>query len=143
MARDRGAYHGCVDGTLTREQAMDMLVGDVMIVNPKTLPASALVGDVRGIFERKNVRTVLLADDGMFRGAIERGGLPDSAADDEPAVQFADAEPLSTTPGTPMRDALALLDGRDEPRLVVLDEDGITLRGLLCADTAGTGFCVR
>jgi CBS domain-containing protein len=132
-----------VDGTLTREQAVDMLVGDVMIANPKTLPASALVGDVRGIFERKNVRTVLLADDGMFRGAIERGGLPDSAADDEPAVQFADAESLSTTPGTPMREALALLDGRDEPRLVVLDEDGVTLRGLLCADTAGTGFCVR
>jgi hypothetical protein len=42
-----------------------------------------------------------------------------------------------------MRDALALLEGRGEPRLVVLDEDGVTLRGLLCADTAGTGFCVR
>ena len=120
-----------------------MLVGDVMIANPKTLPASALVGDVRGIFEKKNVRTVLLAEDGVFQGAIERGGLPATAAADEPALRFADAEPLSTTPGTPMRDALALLDGRGEPRLVVLDEDGVTLRGLLCADTAGTGFCVR
>jgi CBS domain-containing protein len=132
-----------VDGTLTREQALDMLVGDVMIANPKTLPASALVGDVRGILEKKNVRTVLLAEDGVFCGAIERDGLPGTATDDEPALRFADAEPLSTTPGTPMRDALALLDGREEPRLVVLDEDGRTLRGLLCADTAGTGFCVR
>jgi CBS domain-containing protein len=120
-----------------------MLVGDVMIPNPKTLPASAVVGDVRGVFERKNVRTVLLAEDGVFRGAIERDGLPATATDDDPAVRFADAEPLSTTPGTPMRDALALLDGRGEPRLVVLDEDGVTLRGLLCADTAGTGFCIR
>ena len=132
-----------VDGTLTREQAVDMLVADVMIPNPKTLPASALVGDVRGVFEKKNVRTVLLAENGVFRGAIERGGLPATATDDDPALRFADAEPLSTTPGTPMRDALALLDGRGEPRLVVLDEDGVTLRGLLCADTAGTGFCVR
>jgi CBS domain-containing protein len=132
-----------VDGTLTREQAVDMLVGDVMIANPKTLPAIALVGDVRRIFERKNVRTVLLAEEGVFCGAIERDGLPVTATDDEPALRFADTEPLSTTPGTPMRDALALLDGREEPRLVVLDEDGITLRGLLCADTAGTGFCVR
>jgi CBS domain-containing protein len=132
-----------VDGTLTREQAVDMLVGDVMIPNPKTLPASAVVGDVRGVFEKKNVRTVLLAEDGVFRGAIERDGLPATATDDDPALRFADAEPLSTTPGTPMRDALALLDGRGEPRLVVLDEDGVTLRGLLCADTAGTGFCVR
>lgn len=132
-----------MDGTLTREQAVDMLVADVMIPNPKTLPASALVGDVRGVFEKKNVRTVLLAEDGVFRGAIERDGLPATATDDDPALRFADAEPLSTTPGTPMRDALALLDGRGEPRLVVLDEDGVTLRGLLCADTAGTGFCVR
>jgi CBS domain-containing protein len=132
-----------VDGTLTREQAAGMLVEEVMIANPKTLPASALVGDVRGVFAKKNVRTVLLAEDGVFRGAIERDGLPGTAADDEPALHFADAEPLSTTPGTPVRDVLALLDGRDEPRLIVLDEDGVTLRGLLCADTAGTGFCLR
>ena len=131
-----------MDDALTREQAAGMLVGEVMIANPKTLPASALVGDVRGVFERRTVRTVLLAEDRVFRGAIERDGLPGTAADDEPALRFADAEPLSTTPDTPMRDALALLDGRDEPRLVVLDEDGVTLRGLLCADTAGTGFCV-
>ncbi|HKX48221.1 MAG TPA: hypothetical protein VJM06_06120 [Gaiellaceae bacterium] len=132
-----------MDGSLTREQAAGMLVGEVMIANPKTLPASALVGDVRSVFEKRTVRTVLLAEDGVFRGAIERDGIPGTAADDEPALRFADAEPLSTTPWTPMRDVLALLDGRDEPRLVVLDDDGLTLRGLLCADTAGTGFCVR
>ena len=69
--------------------------------------------------------------------------MPSGAADAEPALRFAEAEPLSTTPETPMRDVLSLLDGREEPRLVVLDEDGVTLRGLLCADTAGSGFCVR
>jgi CBS domain-containing protein len=89
------------------------------------------------------VRTVLLIDGSAFRGAIERDGLPSSASDDEPALRFADAEPLTTTPETPMRDVLPLLDGREEPRLVVLDDDGITLRGLLCADSAGTGFCLR
>ncbi|MGH3127005.1 MAG: CBS domain-containing protein [Gaiellaceae bacterium] len=132
-----------MDGTLTREQAAGMLVGEVMIANPKTLPASALVGDVRGVFEKKNVRTVLLAEGDVFRGAIERDGLPTTAGDDERALRFAEAEPLTTTPDTPMRDVLALLDGREEPRLVVLDHDGSTLRGLLCADSAGTGFCRR
>ena len=96
------------------------------------------------VFEKKNVRTVLLVEGGAFRGAIERDGLPEqrrrttSSRSASPTRQ-----PLSTTPDTPMRDALSLLDGRDEPRLVVLDEDGVTLRGLLCADSAGTGFCVR
>jgi CBS domain-containing protein len=130
-----------MDGTLSREQAADMLVGEVMISNPKTLPATALVRDVRAVFEKKNVRTVLLAHDGLFRGAIEREGLPGAAADDEPAVRYADAAPLSTTPATSVREVLSLLDGREEPRLVVLDEDGVTLRGLLCADSSGTGFC--
>ena len=120
-----------------------MLVGEVMIANPKTLAPSAVVGDVRKIFERQTVRTVLLAEDGVFRGAIERDSLPTGASDDEPALHFAETDPLSTTPRTPMSDVLALLDGREEPRLVVLDEDGVTLRGLLCADSSGAGFCVR
>jgi CBS domain-containing protein len=130
-----------MDGTLSREQATAMLVGEVMISRPKTLPATALVGDVRGVFEKKNVRTVLLVDGQAFRGAIERDGLPSAASDEEPAVGYADPEPLSTTPDTPMHEVLSLLDGREEPRLVVLDEDGSTLRGLLCADSSGTGFC--
>ena len=132
-----------MDGTLSREQAAELLVAEVMIAKPKTLPRYARVADVRSVFEKKNVRTVLLVDGQEFRGAIERDGLPLTAADDEPALRFADAEPLTTTPDTPMREVLPLLDGREEPRLVVLDEDGVTLRGLLCADSGGTGFCRR
>jgi CBS domain-containing protein len=130
-----------MDGTLSREQATSMLVGEVMISNPKTPPASALVREVREEFEKKNVRTVLLVEGEVFRGAIERDGLPAAVADDEPAARYAESEPLSTTPATPMHEVLALLDGREEPRLVVLDLDGVTLRGLLCADSSGTGFC--
>jgi CBS domain-containing protein len=131
-----------MDGTLSREQARTMLVGEVMISRPKTLPVGALVREVRDLFERKaTVRTVLLVDGGAFRGAIERNGLPSSAAAEEPALRYADAEPLATTPDTPMHEVLPLLDGRDEPRLVVLDENGVTLRGLLCADSSGAGFC--
>ena len=132
-----------MDGTLSREQAAELLVAEVMIAKPKTLPQYARVADVRSVFEKKNVRTVLLVDGQEFRGAIERDGLPLTAADDEPALRFADAEPLTTTPDTPMREVLPLLDVREEPRLVVLDEDGVTLRGLLCTDSGGTGFCRR
>jgi CBS domain-containing protein len=132
-----------MDATLSREQAVEMVVGDVMIANPKTMSATASVGDVRGVFEKKTVRTVLLVDGETFRGAIERDALPAGAADDEPALRFAETEPLSTTPETPMREVLPLLDGRAEPRLIVLDDDGVTLRGLLCADSGGTGFCLR
>ena len=123
--------------------ALAMTVGEVMIRAPKTLPADALVGDVRQVFERPSVRTALLAEDDRFAGLIERDGLPAHAPDDAPACAYVQADVRTVTPATPMRDAVPLLNGRDEPRLVVLDEDGVTLRGLLCANTTATGFCVR
>jgi CBS domain-containing protein len=120
-----------------------MLVGDVMIARPKTVPPQTLVGEVRRLLARPNVRTMLFADDGAFRGAIERDGLPAEAADDEPAIRYADLRPLTVTPATPMSEAISLLKDRAEPRLIVLDDDGVTLRGLVCVNASATGFCVR
>jgi CBS domain-containing protein len=122
---------------------VEKTVGEVMISRPKTHPADALVADVRRAFEQPSVRTVLLADDGAFRGAIEREGLPADASDDEPAVRYADANPVTATPSMPIPDAIALLEGQPEPRLIVLDEDGATLRGLLCFNRSSDEFCVR
>jgi CBS domain-containing protein len=86
---------------------------------------------------------VLLADDERFVGAIERGGVPPDAPGDAPGRSYVEREPLTTIPETPMTDAIRLLEGRDEPRLIVLDADGVTLRGLLCGNRTATGFCVR
>ena len=130
-------------GSIPRNEAMELRVGEVMIANPKTLSSDALVGDVRRLFEKPNVRTVLLADDGAFYGVIERENVPADALDAAAASTYADREPLAVSPEMPMADAVALLERRGEPRLVVLDDDGVTLRGLICTDTAATGFCVR
>jgi CBS domain-containing protein len=129
-------------GRLPRDRAMRMTVGDVMIANPQTLPADALVADVRRMFDRPSQRTVLLAEGGIFRGAIERDGLPAGASEDEPAARYADTAVPTATPGMSMTEAVALLDDRPEPRLIVLDEDGMTLRGLLCFSRGSSEFCV-
>jgi len=129
--------------TVTREEALGQTVGEVMIRAPKTLPGNATVADVRRVFDKPNVRTVLLADDGRFAGLIERDGPLSGAPDDAPAVDYIERSPTVATPATAMIDAIKLLDARGEPRLVVLDEDGITLRGLLCANASRTGFCMR
>jgi CBS domain-containing protein len=86
---------------------------------------------------------VLLAEDGVFHGAIERDQLPPDAPDDEPAVRYADAEPVTATPAMPISEAIKLLDDQPEPRLIVLDEDGATLLGLLCFNRGSSEFCVR
>jgi CBS domain-containing protein len=124
-------------------EAVEMTVGEVMITNPKTLPVTVLVRDVRQVFEQPSHRTVLLTDDGTFRGAIERERLPTDAREDEPAARYADIQPLTVTPAMPMSEAIALLERRSEPRLIVLDEDGLSLRGLLCFNRTANGFCVR
>ena len=129
--------------TIALADAVSMTVGDVMIRQPKTLPADALVADVRRQFERPSVRSALLADGHRFAGVIERDGLPDGAPDDAAASEYVEADPLTVPPGLPVSDAVKLLAGRSEPRLIVLDEDGVTLIGLLCANPSATGFCVR
>ncbi len=128
---------------MASDEAVVLTVGEVMIARPKTQPGDTLVGDVRRAFEQPSVRTVLLADDGVFRGAIERDDVPADAADDEPAITYADTEPVTATPATPIPEAIKLLEDQPEPRLIVLDEDGATLRGLLCFNRGSDEFCVR
>jgi len=128
---------------IPRAEAIGLTVGEVMIASPKTLPGDALVRDVRLAFERSSIRTVLLAQDGVFRGAIERDRLPDDAPGDEPAARYADRNPVTATPAMSMSEAIELLALCGEPRLIVLDRDGTTLRGLLCFNPGSSGFCVR
>ena len=134
---------GQSSGTIALADAVALTAGEVMIQRPKTLGADARVADVRRLFERPSIRTVLLADGQRFAGVIERDGLPAGAPDDAPAAEFIEADPLTVTPGMPMSDAVKLLEGRGEPRLIVMDDDGATLRGLLCVNATATGFCVH
>ena len=128
---------------IPRERALGMTVGEVMIAQPKTLAPEARVRDVRRLFEQSNQRTVLLAQHGRFHGAIERDALPADAPDEDPAAHYAETSPPTATPDMPVPQAVELLDRLREPRLVVLDSDGVTLRGLLCLHRSSAGFCVR
>jgi CBS domain-containing protein len=112
-----------------------------MLARPKTLPADATVADVRRLFEKPSVRTALLVDGAAFRAALDRDGLPAGAADDEPALRYAAAGD-TISPDAPVADALVRLAGLPEPRLVVVDPDGTTLRGLVCLSGGGSRFCV-
>jgi CBS domain-containing protein len=128
---------------MASDEAAVLTVGEVMIARPKTQPGTAVVADVRRAFENPSVRTVLLADEGMFRGAIDRDQVPSDVPGGAPAVRYAETEPVTATPGMPVADAIKLLDDQPEPRLIVLDEDGATLRGLLCFNRGSDEFCVR
>lgn len=114
-----------------------------MIGRPKTFGADIVVGEVRRAFQQSSQRVVLLVDGATFRGAIDREALDPQAPDGAPAAAFASREVVTVTPDTPLAEAVELLDRNREPRLVVLDEDGRTLRGLLCFNQSSASFCVR
>ncbi len=128
---------------IPREQALPLTVGEVMIAHPKTFRSDIKLGEVREAFERSSQRVVILVDGSTFQGAIDRDSLDPGAPDTAPAVAFARRDVATVTPATQLADAVELLDGNREPRLVVLDEDGQTLRGLLCFNQSSASFCVR
>jgi CBS domain-containing protein len=133
---------GCVNGKIARADAERLLVRDVMVRRPKTMPARSSVADLRAHFENPHVRTALLADEGRFAGAIAPEELPDGADGSEPARAYATTDVPTVGPDANMADALELMERRGDRRLVVVDADGETLVGLLCLDRTGTSFCV-
>jgi predicted transcriptional regulator len=130
-----------VNAKVTRESAAGLVVRDVMVRRPKTLPAQATVAELRAHFENPRVRTALLADGGRFAGAIAPEELPADADGSEPASAHARRDVPTVGPDATMTDAMALLESRGENRLIVLERDGETIAGLLCLDQPGTGFC--
>jgi CBS domain-containing protein len=128
---------------IPREEALPMSVGEIMIARPKTFRSDITVGEVRQAFEQSSQRVVLLVDGSTFRGAIDRNALHPEAPGTAAAVAFARRDVATVTPATPVADAVELLERNREPRLVVLDEDGHTLRGLLCFNQSSASFCVR
>jgi CBS domain-containing protein len=120
------------------ELSEGLVVADVMLREPKTLPAGATVGQVRRLLEKPSVQMVLLADEGVFSGAVTE--LPAAAPDGESALGFADLAPVSLGPGESASAAFELAARLPHRRVVVLDEQR-NLLGLLCLNSARTRFC--
>jgi predicted transcriptional regulator len=115
-----------------------LLVRDVMVRRPKTLPADATVADLRRLFTNPHVATALLADNGAFAGAVDRHSVPADLPDSSPARELATSGDV-IGPDASMASAVAQLEARGTDRLVVLD--GPELVGLVCLTKDRDGFC--
>jgi CBS domain-containing protein len=140
-ARTIAVVHECDRPSVDRDEARDRTVEDVMVRRPKTLPAEATVSDVRRLFGNESVRTALLVDGDTLAGALEREDLPSEAADGDSALRYAEAPPFTISADASVVDALARMDAAGSRRLVVVDDDGTTLRGLICLTADLRAFC--
>jgi CBS domain-containing protein len=116
----------------------DLLVREVMVRRPKTLPASATAGDLRRLFSNAHVMTALLVDGDSFVGAVDRHALPSDLPDTAAARDVATSGDV-IAPDAPMASAVAELEARGTDRLVVLE--GSNLVGLVCLTKDRDGFC--
>jgi CBS domain-containing protein len=131
----------CTHERVPHRRAGGARVGDAMVAAPKTVPADGTVGDLRALLRNPHVVSALLVDGAAFAGVVDRDALPDDVADDRPVRAFARTDVPTVTPDAALDDATALLEATGLRRLVVLDRDGRTLRGLLCLTRDRGGFC--
>ena len=115
-----------------------MTAADLMLRKPKTLAASASVGQVREQLDNPKVQMVLLADGQEFRGAVTH--VPADASPREPAVDYVDPRAETISPDASGDEAFARASASPNRRVIVLDDDH-NLLGLLCLNKKGTGFC--
>jgi CBS domain-containing protein len=120
------------------EASRAQVVADLMLRNPKTLPAQASVADVRAMLDNPSVQMVLLAEGQTLAGAITE--LPSDARPDGPALDYADRKPETIGADEPASVAFARTAANPHRRLVVVDGDA-RLLGLLCLDESRTRFC--
>jgi CBS domain-containing protein len=126
---------------ITAEAAAHLTVAEVMLTRPKTLAASATVADLRRVFANETMRTVLVVDGDTLVGTLERPDLPDAAADADSVRRYAVADAARVTPDVRISEAMPTLDASREGRVPVVDEDGTTLRGMLCLRRTYDAFC--
>jgi len=112
-----------------------------MVTSPKTMPADGTVADLRAMFANPHVMSALLVDGPEFVGLVDRDSRRDETPDGQPACSLVRPDVATIDPDAPLAEALALLDEDAERRLVVLDRDGRTLRGLLCLTGDRNGLC--
>ena len=135
------AAEECSNERVTRDAVRGARVRDAMVRSPKTMPASGTVADLRAMFANPHVLSALLVDGSEFVGLVDRDSLRDEAPDEQPARSLVRPDPVTIDPDAPLAKALAVLDEDAERRLVVLDRDGRTLRGLLSLTSDRSGFC--
>ena len=113
-------------------------VADVMLTSPKTLRADATAGEARSQLERPSVQLVLLAERGVFRGAVAE--IPAEAPADAPAQDFTLAAPPTIAPTDSAAAAFEQASAEPLRRLVVVGEAD-ELLGLVCLNSSRTRFC--
>lgn len=127
--------------TTTRSALRGRPIADALNRRGRELRVSSTAEEARALLENPSVTVVPVLDEDRYLGAVDSSAL-DTVADDTPLGPI--ARPLlPTAVATESAEtAFARADEVGALRLVVLDEDGSTYRGLVCLRSDGVRLCV-
>jgi len=135
MAREGGI--GVLHKNMTAEQQAAKVrkvkrAESGMIIDPVTLPLTALVKDAKQNMAEHSIGGIPIVDDeGKLKGIVTNRDLRFEHNDDRPIVEVMTGENLVTAPvGTSLKDAEAILQANKIEKLLIVEED-FTLAGLI------------
>lgn len=108
----------------------------------KELSAADTVADARRLFVHRSVQVIPVLDEGAYVGAVGRDAISDDLSPETPLVAIASRNLPTALVGSPAPYAFELLERHGATRLVVLDDDGVTYRGLVCLRSDRERVCV-
>ncbi|WP_115462382.1 IMP dehydrogenase [Winogradskyella aurantiaca] len=135
MAREGGI--GVLHKNMTAEQQAAKVrkvkrAESGMIIDPVTLPLTAVVGDAEQNMAEHSIGGIPIVDDhGKLKGIVTNRDLRFERNNNRPIVEVMTSENLVTAPvGTSLKDAEAILQANKIEKLLIVEEDD-TLAGLI------------
>jgi CBS domain-containing protein len=126
----------------SRRELVGLPVSAAVTTRGKELATTDTVAKARRLFAHGSVRVLPILDGTAYVGALERDSLRDDLCPETPVAAIASQALQTALAGTPSAQALAQLDRTGASRLVVLDDDGVTYRGLVCLRSDRRRVCV-
>ncbi len=108
----------------------------------RVLDGAHTAGDARALLANPSVTAIPVLRDGAYLGVVDAAALGDDVPDATPLARLARPLLPTATATEPAEDALARLDHHGALRLVVLDEDERTFRGIVCLRSDRERICV-
>lgn len=125
-----------------RAELTGLSIADVVTSRGKELVAGDSVAAARRLFENDSVQVIPVLDGERYLGAVDRAAVHSGISDRTPiGTLVQDILPTCRT-RTPALDALDALDQSGANRLVVLDDNEGSYRGLVCLRSDRVRLCV-
>ncbi len=126
----------------TIDELADRPVADVVTARGRELQLHDTVADLRVLFASASVRLVPVLEGDAYVGAVCREDVPEDAAGSEPITAYIDRAAPTVRGSQPLAEAVGILEELGGRRLVVLADDGVTYRGLLCLRSDRRHLCL-